>query len=142
MKPSSTDKCLAALLFTLTVIHTTSHFNAQAQTESQMQVTPCSTEDQSVGKQLEIYGQIVQIELGEEAAPDSANHSSTGNVRIALHTGADCQIEALVDHQEWQSWSSTQQELLTIGSLVEIGGHISAADGHVVLQVDQPPDLH
>jgi hypothetical protein len=142
MKSSATDKFLAAALFTLTVVHATSHFSASAQAETQAPATPCNAANQPLGKQLEVYGQIVQIESNNGHRGDVSDQTLSGEVRIALNTAANCQIDAVVANQEWQSWSRAQQEMIALGTLVEIGGHIRAADGRVVLEVNQPPNLH
>ena len=126
MKTSVTDKLLAAVLFSLTVLHATSHtshFNATAQTEAQAPATPCSATYQPLGKQLDVYGQIVQIESSHGNRDVMGDQTPSGRVRIALNTGANCQIDAVVANQEWQSWSRAQQEMIALGTLVEMGGH-------------------
>jgi hypothetical protein len=105
-------------------------------------MAPCSAADHPLGKQLQIYGQIAQIELGIDSSADPFNVPPSGRVWIAVNTDVDCQIEAFVADQEWQSWSTAQQDLISIGTLVELGGHIRTAGGQLVLEVDQPPDLH
>lgn len=142
MKPSATDKLLAAGLLTLTVFHTAYHFRVTEQSSATSQTAPCSTANQAPGKQLEVYGQIIQIELEDSVPAEPENRAHTGEVYIALNTEVDCLINAVVDDQEWQSWSHAQQELITLGTSVEIQGQIGSSNGQVVLEVNRPPLLH
>lgn len=142
MKPSPTDKFLATALFLLAVFHATTHFSAQAEQQIQSPSASCGALIQPVGKIVDIYGQIVQIEIDDATSTTNSNDSPSGSVHIALNTGSNCRIDAWVVSQEWQSWSMAQRQLITIGTLIEISGHIATSDGRPMLQVDSPPMLH